>query len=287
MTPPADQRLFDLYDDYCHSGMERREFLRRAAAMGLLGAATALLPDYAQACQVSFTDERIVAEYVRFPSPGGSGPELRAYVVGPKAQGPVPAVVVAHENRGLNPYIEDVARRLAVAGYLAVAPDALWAVGGYPGNDEAGKKLQAGLERAKILADMVNAARFAKAHPRSNGKLGAVGFCFGGLVCHHLAVTLGADLQAAVPYYGRPPEGADASAVRAHLLMHFAENDEGVNAARPGWEAALTAAKVDFASHVYPGTQHGFHNDSTPRFGGAAATLSWERTLAHFGRHLA
>lgn len=283
-----DDRIYALYDAYCHSGMERREFLQRAAALGVAGGlsmATALLPDYALACQVSFTDERITAEYVRHPSPGGSGEEMRSYVVHPRGDGPFPAVVVIHENRGRNPYVEDVARRLAVAGYLAVAPDALWAAGGYPGNDDAGKAMQAGLDPKRILADMTNTARWARGHARSNGKLGAVGFCFGGMVCNHLAVTLGDELRAAAPFYGRPADGP-ADRIRARLALHWAENDEGVNATRPGYEAALKAAGVAFESFVYPGTQHGFHNDSTPRYSAPAAELAWKRTLDLFAATL-
>ena len=286
-TPaPIDDRIYALYDAYCHSGMPRREFLRRAAASGVVGAlgmASALLPDYARACQVAFTDPRIRATYARFPSPGGSGEELRAYVVQPaEAPRPAPAVLVVHENRGLNPYIEDVARRLAVAGYLAVAPDALWASGGYPGNDEDGKALQAKLDRDRILVDMENAARFAATHPQGSGRLGAVGFCFGGFVCNHLATTLGETLHAAASFYGRAPDLSAAPQIRARMLLHFAEKDDGVNAGRADWEAALTAAGVRFSAEVYPGTQHGFHNDSTARYDAAAATLAWDRTLALF-----
>jgi carboxymethylenebutenolidase len=285
----ADDRIYALYDEYCHSGMERRELLRRAAAFGAAGVAMALgmLPDYARACQVSFNDERIDAEYARYPSPGGNAAEMRGYLVRPKGEGKFPAVVVVHENRGLNPYIEDVARRLAVAGYLAFAPDALSAVGGYPGNDEDGKALQARLDRDKILADMANGARFVRGHAQSNGKLGAVGFCFGGFVCNHLAATLGDELQAAAPFYGRPAEEADAQRIRARMVLHYAETDENVNATREAYEGALKKAKVRFESHVYAGTQHGFHNDSTPRYDAAAAELAWKRTLDLFAATLA
>jgi len=285
-----DPRIYALYDDYCHTGMERREFLRRAAALGVMGglaAAVGLLPDYARACQVSFTDERIVPEYVVFPSPGGSGPDMRGYLVRPKGDGPFPAVVVVHENRGRNPYIEDVTRRLAVAGYLALAPDALWAVGGYPGNDDAGKALQRDLDPAKVLADMVNSARFVRAHALSNGKLGAVGFCYGGFVCNHFAQTMGEELAAAAPFYGRPAEAGAPKDIRARLLLHYAETDDGVNATREGYERALTKHGVRFESHSYPGTQHGFHNDSTPRYDKDAAELAWSRTLALFAETLA
>jgi carboxymethylenebutenolidase len=290
MRSDIDERIYDLYDRYCHSGMGRREFLRRAASLGVVGGvsmALALVPDYANACQVNFNDERIVAEYARFPSPGGNGAELRGYLAHPKGDGAkYPAVVVIHENRGLNPYIEDVARRLAVAGYLALAPDALWAVGGYPGNDDEGKALQSKLVPAKILADMVNAAKFVGGHALSNGRLGAVGFCFGGMVCNHLAVTLGKDLRSAAPFYGRPADPVGADKIQARLLLHYAENDEGVNATRQDYEAALKKQQVRFESHVYPGTQHGFHNDSTPRYDAAAAELAWKRTLELFAATL-
>ncbi len=286
MPHDIDDRIFALYDEYCHSGMDRREFLRRAGAMGAVGAALSLLPDYARASQISFTDERILPEYVRFPSPGGNGAELRGYLVRPKGTGPFPAVLVVHENRGLNPYIEDVARRLGAAGYLALAPDALWAVGGYPGNDEQGKVLQAGLDRDRILVDMVNAARFVRGHALSTGRLGAVGFCFGGLVCNHLALTLGAELLASVPFYGRPAGLDGLERISARLQLHFAETDEGVNSTRADYEAALKKAGVRFESFSYAGTQHGFHNDSTPRFDPAAAELAWKRTLELFAATL-
>lgn len=275
--------LFSLYDSYCHGAMQRREFLRRAAGLaGGLAMASALLPDYARACQVSFTDPRILARYERLPSPGGSGETLRGYLAQPAGEGPWPAVLVVHENRGLNPYIEDVARRLAVEGFLAFAPDALSAVGGYPGNDDEGKALQRALDRDRILIDMVHAARFLRGHAGSTRKLGAVGFCFGGFVCNQLAVALGAELQAAAPFYGTPGELSAVGEIRARLALHYAEDDPRVNATRADYEAALTAAKVDFTAHSYPGTQHGFHNDSTPRFDEAAAALAWGRTLALF-----
>ena len=290
MTNPIDDRVYDLYDTFCHSGMERREFLRRAGALGIaggVGMALSLLPDYAKACQISFNDERIHAEWVRFPSPGGNADDMRAYLARPKGDGPFPAVVVVHENRGLNPYVQDVARRLAVEGFLALAPDALWAVGGYPGNDEEGKTLQRELDKDKILVDMVNSARNVRGHALSNGKLGAVGFCFGGFVTNHLAVTLGQELQAGVPFYGRPPELDAVPRIQAKLLVQMAEDDAGVNGSWPDYEAALTKAKVTFAVHSYPGTRHGFHNDSTPRFDADAAQLAWTRTVDHFRATLA
>lgn len=284
-----DQRVFDLYDEYCHGHIDRREFLKRAAALtvvGGLGMAQALLPRYAQAQTISFTDERIKASYVNYPSPGGNSGSMRGYLVQPKGAGPFPAVLVVHENRGLNPYIEDVARRLASEGFLALAPDGLYPVGGYPGNDDDGRDLQAKLDQAKLRTDLLNSARFLKTHALSTRKLGATGFCYGGGIVNYLAATLGADLQAGAPYYGVAADTASVSHIKAPLLCHLAEKDERINATYPAFEAALKAAGVDYQVHVYPGMQHGFHNNSTPRYDEAAAKLSWERTLAHFRKHL-
>lgn len=287
-----DQRVFDLYDEYCHGRMDRREFLSRAASLAIIGGsglamAQALLPRYAQAQTISFTDERIKASYVTYPSPGGNSGTMRGYLVQPAGAGPFPAVVVIHENRGLNPYIEDVARRLATEGFLALAPDGLYPVGGYPGNDDDGRTLQAGLDQPKLRMDLLNSARYVKAHKLSTGKLGATGFCYGGGVVNYLAATLGADMQAGAPYYGVAADTASVSNIKAALVCHLAENDERINATYPAFETALKAAGVDYAIHTYPGTQHGFHNDSTPRFNKEAATQSWERTVAHFKKHLA
>ncbi len=289
-----DPRIYDLYDEYCHSLMERREFLRRAAAMTIVGGgsalvmAQALLPRYAEAQMISFTDKRIKPRYVNYDSPGGNSGKMRGYLVQPSGSGPFPAVLVVHENRGLNPHIEDVARRAAVEGFLALAPDALAPLGGYPGNDDDGKKMQRSLDRGKIRLDMLNGARFLKAHALSNGKLGATGFCFGGGVVNFLAVGLGGDLNAGVPFYGRAPRNlADVAKIRAPMLIHYAENDKRINKSRPGYEAALKANKVSFEMHSYPGTRHGFHNNSTRRYNEAAAKLAWKRTIAHFKTHLA
>ena len=212
MTEPVtqleiDQRVFDLYDEYCHGGIDRREFLARAAlVVGGLAMARALLPRYAEAQTISFTDTRIKAQYVSYPSPGGNSGQMRGYLVQPAGQGPFPAVLVIHENRGLNPYIEDVARRAAVEGFLALAPDGLFPAGGYPGNDDEGRTMQAGLDQAKLRSDMLNGARFVKAHKLSTGRLGVTGFCWGGSTTNFLAVALGADMQAGVPYYGAAAE---------------------------------------------------------------------------------
>ena len=287
-----DQRVFDLYDEYCHGRIDRREFLSRAASIAMLGGtglamAQALLPRYALAQTISFTDQRIKASYVTYPSAGGNSGSMRGYLVQPAGPGPFPAVLVVHENRGLNPYIEDVARRAAVEGFLALAPDGLFPVGGYPGNDDDGRTLQAGLDQAKLRADLLNSARFLKAHKLSTGKLGVTGFCYGGGVVNYLATALGQDMHAGAPYYGVAADTASVAKIKAPLLCHLAEHDERVNATYPAFESALKAAGVPYQVHVYPGTQHGFHNNSTPRYNEAAAKLSWERTVAHFKQHLA
>ena len=286
-----DQRVFELYDEYCHGYIDRREFLRRAGALTIAGVsalamAQALLPRYAEAQTISFTDERIKGLYVEYPSPGGTSGTMRGYLVRPTREGLFPAVLVIHENRGLNPYIEDVARRAAVEGFLALAPDGLAPVGGYPGNDDDGRTRQQSLDQAKLRQDMVNSARYLKAHQLSNGKLGATGFCWGGGTTNFLAVTLGSDLQAGVPFYGAAPAAEDVAKIRAPLLIHFAEHDERINAMWPAYEAALKAHGVTYQMYTYPGTRHGFHNNSTPRYDEAAAKLAWERTMAFFTAHL-
>jgi len=287
-----DPRIYDLYDEYCHSNMERREFLRRAATITVAGGlsglamAEALLPKYALAQTVSFTDKRIRARYVTYDSRGGNSGKMRGYLVRPTGSGPFPAVLVVHENRGLNPYIEDVARRAAIDGFLAFAPDALTPLGGYPGNDDDGKAMQRKLDPDKIHVDMLNGARFLKSHELSNGKLGATGFCFGGGVANYLAVELGDQLDAAAPFYGRAPNSDDVSKIRAPLLVHYAEDDPRVNAMRPDYEAALKASGATYEMHTYAGTRHGFHNNSTPRYNEVAAKLAWQRTIAFFKRHL-
>lgn len=283
-----DQRVYDLYDEYCHGRIDRRTFLKQAAVVaGGLAMAQALMPRYANAQTVSFTDERIKAKYVTYPSPGGSSGTMRGYLVQPKGNGPFPSVLVIHENRGLNPYIEDVARRAAVEGFLALAPDGLSPVGGYPGNDDDGRELQAKLDQTKLRTDMLNSAKHLKAHALSSGKLGATGFCWGGGTTNYLAVALGADLKAAVPYYGAAPVTAAVMDIKAPLLIQYAEKDERINAMWPDYEKALKAAGASYEMFVYPGTQHGFHNNSTPRYQEAAAKLSWERTIAHFKKNLA
>jgi carboxymethylenebutenolidase len=279
-----DQRVFDLYDEYCHGRIDRREFLARSAAIGAAGLAMAqaLMPQYARAQTISFTDSRIKAQYVTYPSPGGNSGTMKGYLAHPAGQGRFPAVLVVHENRGLNPYVEDVARRAAVAGFLALAPDGLAPLGGYPGNDDQGRELQAKLDQAKLRADMLNSARWVKAHPLSSGKLGVTGFCWGGGTANFLAVALGPDLQAGAPFYGAAAETSAVPKIKAALLIHYAENDERINSMWPAFESALKAAGVRHEMHKYPGTQHGFHNDSTPRYQAEAAKLAWDRTVAFF-----
>ena len=286
-----DERVFDLYDEYCHGRIDRREFLGRTAAMTIGGVsalwmAQALLPRYAEAQTISFTDPRMKATYVEYPSPGGTSGTMRGYLVRPAGEGPFPAVLVIHENRGLNPYIEDVARRAAVAGFLALAPDGLSPVGGYPGNDDDGRALQRSLDPAKLDRDMITSARYLKAHDLSNGRLGATGFCWGGGMTNRLAAALGGDLHAAVPFYGAAAASGDVPGIEAALLIIYAENDPRINAMWPGYEAALQAHGVGYEMHTFEGTRHGFHNNSTPRYEEAAAALAWDRTIAFFRKHL-
>lgn len=285
-----DQELLDLYDYYVHGQIDRRGFLSRAAKFAVGGlTAVALLdllsPQYALAEQVRADDPRVVSEYRKFPSPDGSG-EGRGLLVRPKdAKGKRPTVLVIHENRGLNPYIEDVARRLATQGFIAFAPDALYPLGGYPGTDDEGRTLQAKMDRETIAKDFVAAARFLDL-PDSNGRLGVVGFCFGGWLTSVLASRLPDLVDAGVPYYGGPPTAEEAARIKAPLMLQFAELDTRVNEGWPGYEQALKQAGVDYTAHFYPGVNHGFHNDTTPRYDAAAAELSWQRTIAFFNKHL-
>lgn len=293
MSPEdIDPRIYSLYDQYCHSSMKRREFLRRAAAIPVIGGsalamAEALLPRYAEAAMISFTDSRIKATYVEYDSPGGTSGKMRGYLVQPAGEGPFPSVLVIHENRGLNPHIEDVARRAAVEGFLAFAPDGLSPIGGYPGNDDDGKVMQRSLDGDKLFTDLMNGAKFLKAHPLSNGKLGATGFCYGGGVVNRLAVEMGADLNAGVPFYGRAAATEDVPKIKAPLVVQNAEDDPRINAMQPDFKAALEAAGVPFEMHSYPGTKHGFHNNSTPRYNEEQAKIAWDRTVAHFKANLA
>ena len=286
-----DRRIFDLYDEYCHGRMSRREFLDKAAAITIGGVsalwmAQALMPRYAEAQTISFTDPRIKGTYVEYPSPGGTSGTMRGYLVEPTGEGPFPAVIVIHENRGLNPHIEDVARRAAVAGFLALAPDGLSPVGGYPGNDDDGRLMQRGLEPAELDRDMINSAWYVKSHALSDSRLGATGFCWGGGMTNRLAVELGSDLDAGVPFYGAAPASEDVSSIEAAMLVIMAGSDPRINAMWPDYEAALEANGVDYEMQMYEGTLHGFHNNSTPRYNEAAAALAWNRTVGFFRQHL-
>jgi carboxymethylenebutenolidase len=285
--PPEVLKLFD---GYVHGTLTRREFLDRAAAFAV-GSFTAaamlesLRPNFAWAQQVPRDDSRIRTEYLTYPSPRGSG-TMRGYFARPgQAPGSLPGVVVIHENRGLTPYIEDVARRVAVQGYAAFAPDALTPVGGYPGDEDKARTLFASLDGAKRQEDLLAAVPFLKAHASTNGRVAAVGFCFGGRIANEMAVHF-PDLAGAVPYYGSQPAAADVAKIRAPLLIHYAGEDERINAGWPAFEAALKAHGVRYEMHLYPGTQHAFHNDTTPRYDEAAARLSWQRTIAFFERTL-
>lgn len=302
-TQVIPQEAFDWYDEYAHGVIDRREFMKRLAALVALGftmtALTgALMPNYAQAEQVSFNDPNIHASYVTFASPHGYG-EGRGYLVLPAALltkdgdnkvadvgKKAPVVLVVHENRGLNPYIEDVARRLAAQGYIAFAPDALYSLGGYPGNDDVGRTMQSSLDRGKIEQDFMAAAQFLLAHPQSNSKLGAVGFCFGGYIVNMLAATMPDSLHAAVPFYGTPAEKTLRSQVKGPIMLQFAELDARVNDTWAEYEAQLKANKADYVAYIYPKTNHGFHNDSTARYDKESAELAWTRSLHFFDKHL-
>ena len=290
--PKIDQRVFTLYDEYCHGHIDRREFLSRAAALTIGGVsaltmAQAMMPRYAEAQTISFTDSRMKATYVEYPSPGGTSGTMRGYLVQPTGDGPFPAVLVIHENRGLNPHIEDVARRAGVAGFLALAPDGLSPVGGYPGNDDDGRELQRSLDPAQLDQDMINSARYLKAHALSNGRLGATGFCWGGGMTNRLAVALGGELAAGVPFYGPSAATEDVPQIEAALMIIYAGTDPRINAMWPEYEAALQANGVTYEMHMFEGTLHGFHNNSTPRYNEAAAALAWNRTVGFFRNHLA
>jgi carboxymethylenebutenolidase len=286
-----DQELLEAYDYYVHGVIDRRTFLDRAAKFAVGGlTAVALLemlsPSYALASQVPKDDPRVTSDYVKYPSPEGSG-EMRGLLAKPaNLTGKRAGVVVVHENRGLNPYIEDVARRVAAAGYLAFAPDALYPLGGYPGNDDAGRAMQQKLDGKKITEDFVAAVKFLHDQPDCTGNMGVVGFCFGGGMANTLAWRLPDMIKAAVPYYGGQPAAENVSKIKGSLLLHYAELDTRVNAGWPAYEAALKAAGVDYEAHIYPKVNHGFHNDTTPRYDEAAAELSWKRTLEFFAKKL-
>jgi len=285
--PPEVLKLFD---GYVHGVLDRREFLDRAAKFAVGGFTAAamlesLRPNYAFAQQVAKDDARIKAEYVTYPSPQGSG-TMRGYLARPaNASGKLPGILVIHENRGLNPYIEDVARRLAVANFVAFAPDALTPLGGYPGDEEKAVKLFATLDAAKRMEDWFTAAGYLKARPECSGKIGAVGFCFGGGIVNSLAVRI-PDLAAAVPFYGAQPAAEDVGKIKAPLMIHYAALDDRINAGWPAYEAALKANGIKYEMYMYPGTNHGFHNDTTPRYDEAAAKLAWQRTVDFFNKNV-
>ena len=285
------QELLDLFDRYVHGDIARRDFLdgaKKFAVGGLTAMAIweSLRPNYAWAQQVPKDDSRIRTERVTVPSPQGTG-SIKGYLVRPaNATGKLPGVLVVHENRGLNPYIEDVARRVGTANFMAFAPDGLSSVGGYPGDDEKGGQLFGTVDKPKMTEDFIAAARWLKARPDCTGKIGVVGFCFGGGIANTLAVRMGADLAAAVPFYGGQPPAADAAKIKAPLLLHYASLDARITGAWPAYEEALKANHVVYTAHVYEGANHGFHNDTTPRYDEAAAKLAWQRTLDFFNKYL-
>lgn len=285
-----DQGLLDLFDSYVHGGISRREFLDRAKAFAIGGTTAAALleslsPKYVFAQQVAPDDPRLKTAYVEYDSPHGHGTVKGLLARSAESSGKLSGVVVIHENRGLNPYIEDVARRTAVAGYLALAPDGLTPLGGYPGNDDEGREMQRKLDRDKLLEDFVAAVEYLQSHPECSGRVGCVGFCYGGGVSNMLAVRI-PDLAAAVPFYGSQPEPEDVPKIKAPLLLHYAGLDERINAGWPAYEAALKENGVQYTAHMYEGANHGFHNDTTPRYDEEAAKLAWQRTLDFFDEHL-
>ena len=285
--PPEVLKLFD---GYVHGTLSRRDFLERAARYAIGGFTAAamlesLRPNFAWAQQVAKDDARIKPQYVEYDAPHGSG-RMRGYLAQPaKASGKLPGVVVIHENRGLNPYIEDVARRLAVLNFVAIAPDALTPAGGYPGDEDKARELFAQLDPAKRTADLMAAYPYLKSRPEVSGKIGAVGFCFGGGLVNQMAVHI-PDLAAAAPFYGSQPAAADVAKIKAPLLIHYASEDERINKGWPAFEAALKANHVRYEMFMYPKTQHGFHNDTTPRYDEAAAKLAWQRTVDFFNKQL-
>jgi carboxymethylenebutenolidase len=285
-----DPELLVLFDAYVHGGIDRRTFLDRAARFAVGGMTAAMLlealsPRFAEAQQIAKDDPRIKAEYVEYASPEGSG-KMRGYLVRPaQAAGKLPGILVVHENRGLNPHIEDIARRLALDNFTAFAPDALFPLGGYPGDEDKAREVFPKLDQAKTREDFVAAAAWLKGRADATGKIGVVGFCYGGGIANMLATRL-PDLGAAVPFYGNQPKAEDVAKIKAPLLIHYAEQDDRINAGWPAYEAALKANKVSYEAYIYPGTQHGFNNDTTPRYDKAAATLAWQRTIAFFEKHL-
>lgn len=287
-----DQELLDLYDYYVHGQIDRRSFLERAAKFAVGGITAAALlemlsPQYALAAQVPKEDDRVTSSYLNYASPDGSG-EMRGLFAKPAVvTGRLPGIVVVHENRGLNPYIEDVTRRVALAGFVAFAPDALYPLGGYPGTDDEGRTMQQKLDGKKMTEDFVAATKFLQVHPDCNGSIGVTGFCFGGGMANTLAWRLPGIVKAAVPYYGGQPSAENAAKIKGSLMLHYAELDTRVNAGWPDYEKALKAAGIDYQAFIYPGVNHGFHNDTTPRYDKTTAELSWQRTIEFFKKKLA
>ena len=286
-----DQDLLILFDAYVHGALDRRGFLEKASRYAVGGVTAAMLleqlsPKFAEAQVVRPDDSRLAAEYLEYDSPKGSG-KMRGYFARPeKAVGRVPGVLVIHENRGLNPHIEDVARRFALENFVAFAPDALFPLGGYPGDEDKARELFPKLDQEKTREDFVAAAAFLKARPECTGKIGAVGFCYGGGMVNYLATRLGSDLAAGVPFYGSAPNVEDVPKIKCPLLIQSAEVDQRINASWPAFEQALEASNVRYERFLYPGTQHGFHNDTTPRYDAAAAKLAWERTVTFLNQNL-
>jgi carboxymethylenebutenolidase len=280
------QEVFDLYDDYAHNRIDRRDFMQRLSTYAVGGLTVAslmsfLMPNYKGAIQIQQNDPRLKSEYVNYPSPKGGG-TIKALLSKPvDAKGKLGGIVVVHENRGLNPHIEDVARRAALAGFISIAPDALTPLGGYPGNDDDGRALQSKRDRNEMLEDFIAAAEFLKSNKDCNGKVGVVGFCFGGWIANMMAVRI-PDLAAAVPFYGGQPASEDVPKIKAPLLLHYAGLDTRVNEGWPAYETALKENKKEYAAYVYPDVNHGFHNDTTPRYDKAAAELAWKRTVDFF-----
>lgn len=285
-----DPEVLKLFDGYVHGQLSRRDFLSSATRFAVggvtaLGLLEALSPRFAEARQIEESDPRIKASYIEYPSPNGYG-KLRGYLVQPAViKGKLPAILVVHENRGLNPHIEDIARRVALDNFIAFAPDALFPLGGYPGNEDKARELFPKLDQTKTREDFVAAIGILKGLPESSGKVGVVGFCYGGGIANFLATRV-PDLGAAVPFYGGQPVAEDAAKIKAPLLLHYAGKDDRINAGWPAYEAALKAAGVKYQAHIYPEVQHGFNNDTTPRYDEAAAKLAWERTIAFFNANL-
>ncbi|SOD80457.1 dienelactone hydrolase family protein [Spirosoma fluviale] len=285
------QEVFDLYDDYAHDRIDRRDFVQKLSTYAVGGITVAslmgfLMPDYKGTIQIKEDDPRITSEYVTYQSPKGGGP-IKALLSKPaNAKGKLGGIVVVHENRGLNPHIADVARRAALAGFVSIAPDALSPLGGYPGNDDDGRALQSKRDRNEMLEDFIAANDYLETQKDCNGKVGVVGFCFGGWIANMMAVRL-PDLAASVPFYGGQPTGDDVAKIKAPLLLHYGELDKGVNAGWPAYEAALKENKKEYTAYVYPSANHGFHNDTTPRYDKAAAELAWKRTIDFFKAKLA